>query len=204
MPGIFSSQVTANQSNEVLLRGPGCNRSITEEDFAETASTNAKYITKKYLDDLNYALECYRNRQTTQSGCQLYTRSSLSYKITRNATCPFGAQICQRASGNLKMDSGKLDSWEDLGMNAELRFQISLVQHCAPLITSGYKQSYVSPTDPSKSYMRYSYLRDKTIMNNTTRFFASGDSVLQVPLKDPFDTLSQWTTYTSIPDYRTK
>jgi hypothetical protein len=197
--GIFSSQVTANQSNEVLLHGTGCGTSLTQ-DMYEVSTKSARYRSKKYLDYLNYALACYQGEQTTQSSCQLYTKPKLSYEIDRNATCPFDEKLCQSASDNLKLDSGYLDSWEDLGMNAEPRFKIRLKQHCAPLVTRGYTQTYVDPTDTSKRYLRYSYLRNDTTTNTTRDVTDFG--VYMVPLKDQFETLSHLAADSSPLDYR--
>ncbi|KAJ4347185.1 uncharacterized protein N0V89_011124 [Didymosphaeria variabile] len=93
--------------------------------------------------------------------------------------------MCQSASDNLQLDTGYLDSWGDLGMNAEPRFQIRLKQNCAPLVTRGYKMRYVDPTDTSKTYMRYSYLRNNTITNSTAD--VADWRIYMVPLKSPFD-----------------
>jgi hypothetical protein len=199
--GIFSSQVTANQSNEVLLRGIGCGTSLAQ-NMTELSSKSARYRNKTYRSYLNYALACYQGEKGTQSSCQLYTKPKLSYKIDRNATCPFDEKLCQTASDNLILDSGYLDSWEDLGMNAEPRFKVRLKQHCAPLVTRGYKQSYVDPTDASKRYMRYSYLRDDTITNTTQDITAYG--VYMVPLNDQFETTTRFASDSIPVDYRAR
>ncbi|KAL1595252.1 hypothetical protein SLS60_009941 [Paraconiothyrium brasiliense] len=100
------------------------------------------------------------------------------------------------------MDSGYLDSWGDLGMNAEPRFQIRLKQSCAPLVTNGYKINYVDPTDPSKTYMRYSYLRNNTITNTTAD--VADWRIYLVPLKSPFDQVVSFYAGSIDLDYRTR
>lgn len=154
-----------------------------------------------YLDYLNYALACYQGQKATQSSCQLYTKPKLSYKINRNASCPFDEKICRSAFDNLEMDSDYLDSWGDLGMNAEPRFQIRLKHHCAPLVTRGYKRIYVNPTDPSKTYMRYSYLRNDTINNSTDDIAKFG--IFVVPIRDEFETTTHLWSDSSPLDYKT-
>ncbi|KAL9618940.1 MAG: hypothetical protein Q9160_006404 [Pyrenula sp. 1 TL-2023] len=68
--------------------------------------------------------------------------------ISKNSTCPFPGleKIYLRGTGNLRIDTGLLDSHDDLGINARptdrVRYQ-NLVE-CAPLITDGYTRRFTS------------------------------------------------------------
>ncbi|KAK7179517.1 hypothetical protein DPSP01_011952 [Paraphaeosphaeria sporulosa] len=201
--GVFSSQITANQSNEVLLLGPECGKSLDNQDSSNAVSSGlVRYRNEMFLEYLNYAFACYQDRQRTQSACQIYTKPKLHYKVDRNATCPFQDTICQKSSNNLYIDSGYLDSWGDLGINAEPRFQVRLTQHCAPLVTDGYKSKYISPSDPLKTFMRYSYLHNDTITNSTSDIMDW--RIFLVPLKDEFDEVARYWSDSVAQDYRTR
>lgn len=173
---------------------------MREED-ARTAD-GGKKRSEASLDNLNYAFGCYQNAQQTQSSCQVYTKSKLLYKVDRNATCPFASDLCQNLDDNIYLDSGYLDSWGDLGINTEPRFQIRLTQHCAPLITDRYKSEYSDPADSSKRYMRYSYLRNDTISNSVDDAMTRG--VVLVPLKSEFDKVARVFSDNIARDYRTR
>ncbi|KAL5433342.1 hypothetical protein PMIN05_008390 [Paraphaeosphaeria minitans] len=62
------------------------------------------YVEKKYLDYLNYALECWQAANYSQ----VYIR--LLYHIDSNASYLFDAKISRMKFDNLRMDSSKLDS----------------------------------------------------------------------------------------------
>ncbi|KAL9624424.1 MAG: hypothetical protein Q9160_001387 [Pyrenula sp. 1 TL-2023] len=65
--------------------------------------------------------------------------------VSTNADCPFPGQdrICLRKSGNIRIDTGLMNSHEDFGLNAEPadRFGFRRVHHCAPLLTDGYSEN---------------------------------------------------------------
>jgi hypothetical protein len=186
----------------VLLLGTECGTSLTGAGDALSAAGQIKYRNAMYSEYLNYASACYQSRQRTQSGCQIYTKPRLPYKIDSNATCPFDESICQNEFDNFFMDSKYLDSWQDLGINAEPRFQLRVTQHCAPLVTDGYKSTYVNPLDPLKTYMRYSYIPNSTVTNSTRDIANPG--VFLVQLKSEFDQFARYFSNSITPDYRTR
>ena len=90
----------------------------------------------------NYAQNCYRN--TTGSTCALFVKPRLSWQADRNASCPFAPEICLRPYGNLQLDTGYVNSHDDLGINmppAE-RFEWRAKSACSPLKLEGYMSTF--------------------------------------------------------------
>lgn len=85
----------------------------------------------------------YTNESHTD-GCNLYVKPRLPLVSTRGIACPFGDNICKLENDNLIMDTGLLDSLNDLGINSvpQHRFQFRMVYTCAPLKTQGYMTNY--------------------------------------------------------------
>ncbi|KAH8725985.1 hypothetical protein GQ44DRAFT_680159 [Phaeosphaeriaceae sp. PMI808] len=142
---IFSSNVTSETLNQVLLKGARCGAYSLEQ-----ANSKYKELTlllpeqaAKANTYLNYGSQCYTNK-TNADGCNTYIKPRLPLTSTRGIPCPFGGNICKLDNDNLMMDTGYLDSLEDLGINTPLknRFQLRTVHQCAPLKTQGYTTEY--------------------------------------------------------------
>ncbi|KAF1839011.1 hypothetical protein BDW02DRAFT_515336 [Decorospora gaudefroyi] len=168
---IFSSKVTSESLNEVLLTGTRCGSYSIEK-----ANSVYKQLTlllpagaEKAIKFLNYGAQCYTNDLHTD-GCNLYTKPRLPLTSTRGVPCPFGDNICKLDNDNLMMDTGMLDSLEHLGINTapETRFQLRFVYTCAPLKTQGYMTDYNdSDYGAVKRYM-YGSVANVRQVNNFT------------------------------------
>jgi hypothetical protein len=141
---VFSSNVTSETLNQVLLKGTRCGSTN------ENKATVYKMLTlllpdhaEKATKFLNYGMNCYTN-STHTDGCNTYIKPRLPLVSSRGIPCPFGDGICKSDSDNLMMDTGLLDSLEDLGINTapKHRFQIRMVHQCAPLKTQGYTRDF--------------------------------------------------------------
>lgn len=121
------------------------------------AGTVMQYQTQKCVDDFTYASHCYRNDGTSSTrACDSFVVPRLSYTSDRNASCPFGHDICKSKFGNLLLDSGALDSIQDLGLNTGPRFTIRHTTHCAPLMTDGFTETIkVLKTSQETQVYRY-------------------------------------------------
>jgi hypothetical protein len=113
------------------------------EDTSRIFTLLMPFETEKASQFLNYGRQCYTD-ETNADGCNLYTKPRLPLISTRGIACPFGADICKLGEDNLVMDTGMLDSLEDLGINIplEYRFQLRLITTCAPLKTQGYMSDF--------------------------------------------------------------
>ena len=140
--GIFSSTVATSMGQEVLLRGSRCGswRPGVEEDFI----VFQPYLAKRTAWSMGYAQRCYRNNANSRD-CAIFLQPRLQWTTDRNATCPFPGRddICLSNFGNLRLDSGYIDSARDLGMNSppENRFLYRSVVECAPLQTQRYSRN---------------------------------------------------------------
>ncbi|KAL1616497.1 hypothetical protein SLS54_008400 [Diplodia seriata] len=142
--GGLSSRVSTAIGSDVLLSGSRCgilgyegtNVSVVLDYLAPWLSQAAAVASL-------YQQQCYSNRANTED-CHTYTKKRLSATVDRNASCPFHDSICQSSRGNLRIDSGFLDSNDDFGLNTppSERMQSRCVYHCAPLDTTNYESSY--------------------------------------------------------------
>jgi len=159
--GVLSSWIFSSDANEVLISGVYCG--VTDEEkFSSTierAGFVLPYISKQAQLALNYVSQCYNDGSPTDE-CKVYVKSTLSPIINRDVECPFGKEICVNQSNNMRLDTGFLDSHDDLGMNLprNFRFLYRVVEQCAPLATNGYtKTNSIGDSSYLIQTMRYYY-----------------------------------------------
>ncbi|EAT82077.1 hypothetical protein HBH56_105310 [Parastagonospora nodorum] len=142
---VFSSSVTSETLNQVLLEGRRCGLYLTglPDNITKEQSLSVPYSTERASRFLDYGRQCYVDK-TQVDGCNLYTKPRLPLNSERGVKCPFGEDICKIRDDNLLMDTGNLDSLEDLGINIDpqYRFELRFVTTCAPLKTKGYTSDY--------------------------------------------------------------
>ncbi|ETS77197.1 hypothetical protein PFICI_11071 [Pestalotiopsis fici W106-1] len=163
----FSSAVA--RDNEILIMGKDCHW---------TTSTFHAGNAIVQQNDLVYARDCYALPLLTASkslGCNSYIRRTLSYSVNRTATCPFESSICKSQDRNIELDTGYLDSLEDLGWNGppSQRMKYRTTLHCAPLVTDNYTN--VHNTSATRSNTQYFYGQDIADGNDFT-YEASNDA----------------------------
>lgn len=100
---------------------------------------------RKQLNDsftaAEYAKNCYGGNHNSLA-CGTYPQPSLSYKVNQNASCPFQKGICKISdTAAFEMDTGLLDTHEDLGINAPQseRIKYRKLTTCAPLQTKNFE-----------------------------------------------------------------
>jgi hypothetical protein len=86
--GVFSSQITTDTANEVLLTGDNCGLWKANDDV-DSASYDTLFEPRQHqrvLSYSNYALQCYSGDTTlTQEDCHPYVQSKLSTTIPTQA-----------------------------------------------------------------------------------------------------------------------
>ncbi|PKS06070.1 hypothetical protein jhhlp_007904 [Lomentospora prolificans] len=176
--GIFSSQVTTDFINEVLLEGNNCGPldSNDIEDPEGYTLLFQPYQSQRVHAYANYALRCYTDTATVED-CNLYTTPKLPTIVDRDAGCPFEEGMCKSKTGNLIVDTGYIDSNIHLGINLppEDRFSLRMYHHCAPLVTEGFSEA----TNDSSSVpvMRYYYGEVPNKVGNFSYQMPINDSV---------------------------
>lgn len=105
------------------------------------------------------AQQCYSNTISTFD-CTYFVKNNLHGTINGSASCPFSEEICRSNSSNIILDTGYIDSIEDLGMNSpqDESIKFRTVLQCAPLETHGYTSNKSTPTDNFTQYYYGSFL----------------------------------------------
>lgn len=117
LAGIFSSEVTKAAGNETLIRSPNCGYLNISTDDPKQLAFNSVDLNDT-LAATSYSRACYGSTQNNLQ-CNQYVQQSLPWTSNQNATCPFGDDICvYGATAAYEMDTGKLNSHEQLGINA--------------------------------------------------------------------------------------
>lgn len=141
--GIFSSAVATSMGQEVLLKSSNCGYWDFDPEDMEQFTSWYPYMSKSVSSSFSYAQRCYR-KDVNPRDCAIFIQPRLRWKTDRNTTCPFpDKNICLSDFGNLRLDSGYIDSDHQLGINSspEMRFLIRSVIDCAPLRTRGYTKN---------------------------------------------------------------
>lgn len=145
------STVTAN---EVLITSPRCGLYVEASDTEELFTEMQAYTSKLVTASASYAQQCYSDTANAQR-CSIWVKDQLPQAITRNASCPFpgGNRLCTLNATNIRIDTGLLDSHNDLGMNAPPRdrFKFRNVIECAPLRTDNYSRVVPGADDSTNS-----------------------------------------------------
>lgn len=155
--GGFSSNISSSIGDEVRINSDYCGM-IVANNTVESQSIKSRWNAELANTAANYVQQCYRNNQSNATtACNKFVRSSLSTQTTNHtAECPFQHQICRNPQSTLRLDSGYIDSHDDLGLNAPKneRFATRYVLHCAPLETHNYVSHVV---EDGRGWDRYHY-----------------------------------------------
>ncbi|KAL8924268.1 MAG: hypothetical protein Q9172_002741 [Xanthocarpia lactea] len=143
---VFSSEVTQGAGHETLVRSGNCGFLLYGED------DKVEMIVPDTLAATSYSRACYGAAREPLL-CNQYAQRRLGWTTNPNATCPFAPELCMYgdAPTGYEMDTGLLNSQEDLGINApdSDRVQYRKVTTCSPIHTRGYYEEY-NETDVSR------------------------------------------------------
>lgn len=125
----------------------------------EAGSIRSRWQSERSNSAANYVQQCYNSisQSSTTTAYNKFVLSSLpTYEVNASAKCPFQHQICHNPQSTLRLDSGYIDSHQDLRLNApkDERFAYRYVLQCAPLETDNYV-SHVKKD--SRGWDRYHY-----------------------------------------------
>lgn len=135
------------------------------DDFAQMTLFN---IHQRINADLSkdYVRDCLSGYQSSPE-CNIYKRRELPYLTNTNAACPFSPEMCRTSA--LQLDSGLLDSNDDLGINSEVRdrVQYRTVLTCAPITLDGFVKGGSSTIDGRAYNFTAAYYGENIQMNST-------------------------------------
>lgn len=172
LAGIFSSRISSGMGNEVLISSSTCgipsinvSGNATIQQVVEVLSP---WNSQRLASYSNYAQRCYSNSSDIDS-CAPFIKRQLFTSVNKNADCPFEERICRNKNRNIKLDTGYLDSREDLGLNTptSLQFKFRYTLHCAPLKSENYTK--VAFYSQDKPYVQYFYGTPLNYSSNITK-----------------------------------
>ncbi|KAH7304338.1 hypothetical protein B0I35DRAFT_465311, partial [Stachybotrys elegans] len=117
----FSSTIASAVGDTVLLRSEQCG--VTNWTNLLDTSTDA-YLSRSIAESelmsnaANYARQCYSSDASGLLDCSRFAQRRLSWQIDTNASCPVDESMCRRNQGNLRLDTGLINTDEALGLNA--------------------------------------------------------------------------------------
>ncbi|CAN9463692.1 unnamed protein product [Alternaria alternata] len=153
--------------DEVILCSSSCGYLWWDSGF-DTADVDdlINYSNRLTVEAADYSRNCDRS-DAVATDCPTYTRKSLPMSVFDNATCPFDPKVCLLDGDNLVIDTGRINSHSDLGINAEPRdrFEYRRVTSCAPLRTEGYSER-VNKTIEGYQVPFTNYLYGKNLHND--------------------------------------
>lgn len=176
---ILSSKISSTMGTEVLISSLDCGAPIgttygssMEGKGDQITNILNPWTSERITSFANFVQTCYVN---SSGNCGPYVKKRLFSTIDNNASCPFTKQqICRHTTGNIRLDSGYLNTQTDLGINApiDLQLNIRFINHCAPIKTVGYTTSVQYST--GKSYIRYFYgptdVENLSMSDNSTSY----------------------------------
>jgi hypothetical protein len=151
--GLLSSQIASTRAGQALVDSKACGY---PKQLATIRTASARKLNSTELEIFNaqvllgrftltqsgaYVRSCYNGDPKGAADCGHFVRRSLVGKqssVDMQAACPFGGDAC--ATKAARIDSGILDSNNDIGLNAPPKESVSFrrVTTCAPIQVSRY------------------------------------------------------------------
>lgn len=137
--GGFSSRISTAINNEVLIKTANCGYIYCSNTF-NPSLTVLPSSAERISNAANYAQQCYSDNSAGLFDCGRFVTQRLPSNMDINATCPFDDRMCRNRWGNIRLDTGYIDSHDHLGLNTPVHQRIlwKQVLHCAPLVTTGF------------------------------------------------------------------
>lgn len=149
--GILSSRIASSSGNQVLINSgycgvnilgaalPGSDRNPSVVQDRKFFTVLIPFLAQRLVYFADYAQQCYTQNPAIEA-CKVYVKPQLPSIVDRAAECPFQDEICKLKHGNIRIDTGYLNSHDDFGLNTppDERFLYRRITHCAPLVSRGY------------------------------------------------------------------
>lgn len=164
----FSSLISSAIGNQVLVDGTNCSLVNSQADDPKyDAYSLVPYRARMVSNSANYAQQCYStNSSSGIFDCKSFVRTKLRSTVDTRSPCPFANGLCRTDNANIRLDTGYIDSNNDLGMKAPRneRILFRAVLSCAPLSTEEFATTITTETG---DYTLYDYGK-KTMGQNYT------------------------------------
>lgn len=157
----FSSTISIAAGTEVLIRSEFCGLLLPNGTLADNEIQD-RFWAETLYGAASYAQQCYNTGDLSYDepntmACNKYVVSSLpTAMVNYTSDCPFKEKICRNNKSTIRLDSGYIDSNNELGLNTpqNARLAVRYVLQCAPLEEKGYT-SHVVEND--RGWDRYHY-----------------------------------------------
>ena len=129
--GIFTSLVTQDMDNKMLIAGGRCGAYFITPGHVDYDIK----LKRDQTDQDSYVRQCYGN-ETDALACSTFATPQIDWTVDTNASCPFASGMCIGGdTASISFDTGMMDSNDDFGINAveNDRIQIRRVTTCSPL-----------------------------------------------------------------------
>lgn len=153
----FSSQISSAIGTQVRVDGTNCSLVGSQANDPVKSWDLVPYQARMVSNYANYAQQCYSaNSSSGLFDCTSFVRAKLPSTIDTQASCPFANGLCRSNDANIRLDTGYIDSHNDLGMNSPQNERILFrsVLTCAPLSTEGFSTNLTTETG---NYTLYDY-----------------------------------------------
>ncbi|KAE8446476.1 hypothetical protein EG329_011939 [Mollisiaceae sp. DMI_Dod_QoI] len=148
--GILASRFTTAGDEVLVARSSRCGPWASDDDPTSNGVSAAEVLREDYNEASMKASQqnvqdCQDDLQTLPE-CNSFVRPQLHWSSSTKASCPFDDLCLGPANSSLYMDTGLIDSREDLGVNGqnEDRIQWRKSATCIPITTDGYSKNGTS------------------------------------------------------------
>lgn len=167
--GILSSYITTVDNQVLLSESPRCgpwNSNLVNNGSLLDSIGWSTFQSTILLESGHYVQSCLSGAQSQD--CDAFKQVELDW-TSANVQCPFHDLCLGPTNTTLSMDTGYLDSRDDLGINSndEDRIQWRQVTTCVPIKTDGYIKSGSS----SITYFDFTFRVSSTPVNYTAAFY---------------------------------
>lgn len=172
LAGLFSSRVTKAGRQDILITGGNCGEwSTLDSTEATTEAWQSKVLTDS-ISAAAYASNCYKDGDGLL-GCTSYVSDSLPWTFNTNETCPFASGMCFGGdTAAYSMDTGPLDSRDDLGINTKESLKFRHKRTCAPVEGKGFAAlEYLEIPDAGNFSVDRMYFGTNGVSNWTNEYF---------------------------------
>lgn len=183
------SAASTNGGSAVLLRSNHCR--VWNETYLDIVENQhysnemefgmyPQYLAKQVQDiqlSVQYSEECYMPQAVsagTSSPCHSLKASTVGWEAASAGSCPFGSQICDERAEAVVLDTGEVDSHDDLGINAKPsdRLKYRRVTTCAVLNGTSHTNGWNGTVESSSSVepspdTAYAYYGPSRIQNTS-------------------------------------
>ncbi|KAF4613378.1 hypothetical protein G7Y89_g15510 [Cudoniella acicularis] len=165
--GILSSKMTSAGKEVLIAESPFCGtweKNVDNNDSVESSIAWKSYYSMTLDTSWDYVQNCLVQSQSLPE-CDRFKRQQFSWNSTR-VNCPWGDLCLGSANSSFKMDTGLLDSRDDLGINSQDKDRIRLrkTSVCSPITTENYTKNgtsvinYSNPSYEGSNAMNYTAL----------------------------------------------